>query len=51
MFDVQCTEFIQILAAQRHWVTTSTIDTNHPVVNVYDSLYSSASDELQQQIA
>lgn len=30
------TEFIQILNAsgQRHWVTTSTIGTDHPVVNV-----------------
>ncbi len=50
--DVQRAEFIQILnTGTSHWVTISTIGTDHPTVNIYDSLYSSASDQLQEQIA
>ena len=49
IFEVQRGEFIQILNTRAgHWVTISTIGTNHPVV---DSVYSTACDELQRQIA
>ena len=49
IFEVQRGEFIQILnTGAGHWVTISTIGTDHPVVNIYDS---AACDELQQQIA
>ena len=52
IFEVQHGEFIQILnTGAGHWVTISTIGTDHPVVNIYDSVYSTACDELQQQIA
>ena len=52
IFGVQRGEFIQILnTGAGHWVTISTIGTDHPVVNIYDSVYSTACDELQQQIA
>lgn len=51
-FDVEPNEFIQILHnGHDHWLTISTIGSKHPGVFVYDSLYSEASDELQQQIA
>ena len=52
IFEVQRGEFIQILnTGAGHWVTISTIGTNHPVVNIYDSVYSTTCDELQRQIA
>ena len=52
IFEVQRGEFIQILnTGAGHWVTISTIGTDHPVINIYDSVYSTACDELQQQFA
>ena len=51
-FNVEPDEFIQILhTGKDHWVTISTIGTKHPEVVVYDSMYSTAPNELQQQIA
>ena len=51
-FNVEPGEFVQILHnGKDHWVTISTIGTKHPEVFVYDSLYSTAPNELQQQIA
>jgi hypothetical protein len=44
-FDVQTREFIQILhTGQGHWHVVSTIGTNHPEVNVFDSMYCHCSD-------
>ena len=54
MFDVQDGEFIQILnTGEGHWVTVSAIGKEHPRVNVYyyDSMYSTASTDLQEQVA
>jgi len=46
------TEFVQILnTGEGHWVTVSTIGTSHPLVCVFDSLYSSAGTRLEAQIA
>ena len=51
-YDVQPGEFIQILHnGHNHWATISTIGTTHPIINVYDSLYSHASTHLKAQIA
>ena len=51
-YSVQPGDFIQILnTGNGHWVTTSTIGTTHPTVQVYDSLYSSAGTRLKAQIA
>ena len=51
-FAVQPGEFVQILnTGEGHWVTVSTIGTSHPLVCVFDSLYSSAGTRLEAQIA
>ena len=51
-YAVQPGEFILILnTGCGHWVTVSTIETSHPAVHVYDSLYSSAGTHLKAQIA
>ena len=34
-------DFVQILHSESHWVTVSTIGTQHPTVRVYDSMYTS----------
>ncbi len=39
-FDVATDESVQILhSGNNHWVTISTVGTEHPKVNVYDNLY------------
>ena len=51
-FDIQRGEFIQILnTGKKHWVTASSIGVSHPVVRIYDSLYSSAGTDLESQVA
>ena len=51
-FTVQPGEFIQILnTGNGHWVTVSTVGVPHPVVQVYDSIYSAASTSLEAQIS
>ena len=51
-FTVQPGEFIQILnTGKGHWVTVSTGGMPHPVVHVYDSIYSAASTSLEAQIS
>ena len=47
--DVQTREFIQIL--QGHWHVVSIIGTNHPEVNVFDSMYCHCSDHSKVQIS
>ena len=51
-FPVQPGEFVQILNTGRgHWVTVSTVGVPHPVVRVYDSIYSSAGTSLEAQVS
>ena len=51
-FCVEPHEFIQILHTGRgHWLVVSTIGVQHPVVQVFDSLYTTASTTLKKQIA
>lgn len=51
-FSVQTGQFIQILnTGTSHWVTITCTSSKPPVIQVYDSLYSSASSVLQEQIA
>ena len=51
-YNVQPGEFIPIVNdGCNHWATISTIGITHPVINVYDSLYSRASTHLRTQIA
>ena len=51
-FTVQPGEFVQILhTGNGHWVTTSTVGVPHPVVRVYDGMFSSAGSSLEGQIA
>lgn len=51
MFNIQHGEFIQILnTGAGHWVTVSSVG-SHPVINIYDSKYSSTTSDLQEQIA
>jgi hypothetical protein len=51
-FDVQAREFIQILhTGQGHWHVVSTIGTNRPEVNVFDSMYCHCSDHSKVQIS
>ena len=44
-------DFVQILHSESHWVTVSTIGTQHPTVRVYDSLYTSLPASTKVQIA
>ena len=45
-------EFVQILhTGQSHWQVVSTIGTQHPEVNIYDSVYCSCSHHSKIQIA
>ena len=51
-FCVEPHEFIQILHTGRgHWLVVSTIGVQHPVVQVFDSLYTTVSTTLKKQIA
>ena len=51
-FDIQTGEFVQILhTGHSHWHTVSTIGTNIPEVNVYDSMYCFCSNHSKVQIA
>ena len=51
-FTIQRGDFVQILnTGKGHWVTASSNGTPHPVVCIYDSLYSSAGTTLESQIA
>ena len=51
-FNVEPDEFIQIVHnGKDHWVTISTIGTKHPEEFVYNSLYCTAPNEFQKQIA
>ena len=49
-YYVQTGEFV-LHTGSSHWITISTIGTEHPGIHVYDSLYTSASQQLQIQIA
>ena len=42
---------MQILHSKSHWVTVSTIGTQHPTVRVYDSLYTSLPASTKVQIS
>lgn len=50
-FEVQTGDFLQILHANNHWLTVSTIACPHPSVKVYDSLYKSVPMVAKSQIA
>ena len=51
-FSVAGNESIQILhSGGSHWVTISTVGTNHPTVKVYDRLYKSLPWSTKEQIA
>ena len=51
-FSVTGDESIQILqSGGSHWVTISTVGTNHPTVKVYNSLYKSLPWSTKEQIA
>ena len=52
-FNVEAGEFVQIIhdATRSHWVTVSTVGLEHPHLNVFDSLFSQASESLQMQAA
>ena len=50
-FSIEANEFVQILHGAGHWLTISTIGTEHSNVFVYDSLYSSPPAVVKQQIA
>ena len=51
-FNVACDESVQILlSGGNHWVTVSTVGTQHPTVRVYDSLHNSLPDSTKEQIA
>ena len=51
-FEIQETEFVQIVHCNSgHWLTVSTIGCEPSEVRIYDSLYSSASECVQCQIA
>lgn len=51
-FDIQPGEFVQILhTGQGHWNTVSTIGTNHPVIQIFDSMFISLPPMGKAQIA
>lgn len=51
-FEVEPGEFVQILHnGAGHWITISTVGTNHPEVQVFDSLYTTCPSECKAQIA
>ena len=51
-FMIEREKFIQILHEPRgHWLTISNIEAKNSEIFVYDSLYSSCSSNVQQQIA
>ena len=51
-FDIQHGEFVQILHdGFNHWFTVSTVGTSHPVIHVYDSMYSTTGTHSRAQIA
>ena len=51
-FDIQTREFIQLLHTTRqgHWHVVSTIGTEHPAVNVFDSMLCHCPDHSKVQI-
>lgn len=50
-FEVEPGEFVQILHnGAGHWITISTVGTNHPGVQVFDSLYTTCPLECKAQI-
>ena len=52
-FEIERHRFIQVHhESQGHWITITNVGTENPeIVRVYDSLYSSCSPSIQQQIA
>ena len=51
-FDVEPGEFVQILhSGHGHWLTISTVGTQHPEVQVYDSMYTCCPTACKTQIA
>ena len=51
-YTVETEEFIQILHnGSDHWLAITTIGTKHQEVIVYNSLYSTVSDNIKAQIA
>ena len=51
-FDVVSDGSVQILhSGGNHWITISTVDTKHPTVKVYDSLYNKLPWATKEQIA
>ena len=52
-FDIETCKFIQILHDPAgHWLTISNVETEKPnIINIYDSLNSLCSSNMQQQIA
>ena len=51
-FDIAGDESVQILhCGGNHWVTISTVGTEHPTVRVYDSLYCQLPFSTKEQIA
>ena len=51
-FEVQTGEFVQILhSGGNHWITISTVGTEHAHVRVYDSLRGLLPDDTKKQIA
>ena len=51
-FDIQDGEFIQIInSGDGHWLAISTIGTEHPEVQVFDSKYSTITSTSKAQIA
>ena len=51
-FEVAADESVQVLnSGGSHWIAVSTVGCKHPVVRVYDSLYSKLPSETKDQIA